>query len=77
MLVDTRLEELGAQRLAELGKTNISTGAAFTDFEVWEVDTIRPALKECYGTSGSATERSNLNVMVSNTRTALLQHSLQ
>ncbi|CAG9983870.1 unnamed protein product [Clonostachys byssicola] len=76
-LVDTRLEELGAQRLVELGKTNVSTGAAFTDFEVWEDDILWPALKERYGTSGSTTERSNLDVMVSNTRTAILQQNLK
>ncbi|CAH0022516.1 unnamed protein product [Clonostachys rhizophaga] len=52
MLVETRLEELGAQRLAELGKTTVSTGAAFTDFEVREDAIIWPALKEPYGTSG-------------------------
>lgn len=77
MLVETRLEELISQRLAELGKTTVSTCAAFTDFEVWEYAIIWPAVKERYGTSGSATERSNLNVMVSNTRTAIPQQNLK
>ncbi|KAI1409982.1 cytochrome P450 [Hypoxylon sp. FL1857] len=78
-LVNTKLEEAGATRLADLGLTDVGMGDAFTDFETWEDDVLWPALKKQYGTSNDGTDSSqaaSLKVSITSPRTSALRQDV-
>ncbi|OTA57889.1 cytochrome P450 [Hypoxylon sp. EC38] len=78
-LVNTKLEEVGATRLADLGLTDVGMGDAFTDFETWEDDVLWPALEKQYGTSDDKTDLSQvggLKVSITSPRTSTLRQDV-
>ncbi|TEA18110.1 Bifunctional cytochrome P450/NADPH--P450 reductase [Colletotrichum sidae] len=78
-LVDTTLEQLGAERLAEPGLTDASTGEVFTNFETWEDDVLWPALTSKYKTTSSAddSKTKGVDVTISNPRTSALRQDVR
>ncbi|KAI1389181.1 cytochrome P450 [Hypoxylon trugodes] len=78
-LVDTKLTEAGATRVADIGLTDVGKGDAFADFETWEDEVFWPSLKKKYGTSSDATDPSQavgLRVSVTNPRTSTLRQDV-
>ena len=88
--VDATLEQLGAERVANIGLTDVSSGDAFMDFETWEDTVLWPALKEKYGsqesteangtasaTNGAAAKSAGgIQVVVSNPRKSTLRQDV-
>lgn len=85
-LVDEKLAEHGAVRLAPLGVSDAAQGDMFVDFETWEFDTLWPALADRYKTGAekkqdaAATDLtaalSQLSVEVSHPRAADLRQDV-
>lgn len=79
-LVDTKLEENGARRLAKMGTADAGEGDMFVSFESWEDDTLWPALTKEYGTTTNqdvATQGPSLKVTVTTPRTSALRADVQ
>ncbi|KAK1580158.1 cytochrome P450 [Colletotrichum navitas] len=79
-LVDTIMEERGANRVAPMGLTNAADRDMFSDFEAWEDKFLWPALTEKY----DVTEAHNANgsssglvVQISNPRTSTLRQDVE
>ncbi|POR33668.1 Bifunctional P450/NADPH-P450 reductase [Tolypocladium paradoxum] len=53
-LVDSKLHELGGERIVPLGTTDAAERDMFSDFEAWEDESLWPALQEMYGTEVSS-----------------------
>ncbi|KAI6370608.1 hypothetical protein MCOR25_004152 [Pyricularia grisea] len=85
-LVDEKLAEHGAVRLAPLGVSDAAQGDMFVDFETWEFDTLWPALAGRYKTGAekkqdaAATDLtaalSQLSIEVSHPRAADLRQDV-
>lgn len=79
-LVDSKLEEAGATRVAAMGLTDVGAGDAFADFEAWEDDVFWPALKKKYGTPEDAADLSQvavgLKVSITSPRTSTLRQDV-
>ncbi|KAI6497010.1 hypothetical protein PoMZ_05916 [Pyricularia oryzae] len=84
-LVDEKLAEHGAVRLAPLGLSNAAHGDMFVDFETWEFEILWPALADRYKTGAgrqdaAATDLtvalSQLSVEVSHPRAADLRQDV-
>ncbi|GAW26484.1 putative Bifunctional P-450:NADPH-P450 reductase [Rosellinia necatrix] len=77
-LVDAKLEENGATRIADMGLSDAGTTDAFTDFETWEDNVLWPALQKKYGTVGSKenVQSAGLSVEVTNPRTSTLRQDV-
>ncbi|KAI0180765.1 cytochrome P450 [Hypoxylon sp. FL1284] len=78
-LVDAKLEEAGATRIANIGLTDVGAGDAFVDFESWEDDVFWPALKKQYGLSTGeeeALQGASLNVSITSPRTSTLRQDV-
>ncbi|XXG96367.1 hypothetical protein Hte_002649 [Hypoxylon texense] len=78
-LVDSKLEEAGATRVADIGLTDVGAGDAFADFETWEDDVFWPALKKQYGLSPDEAEVSldaGLKVSITSPRTSTLRQDV-
>ncbi|KAI1266206.1 bifunctional P-450:NADPH-P450 reductase [Xylariaceae sp. FL1019] len=78
-LVDSKLDENGATRIADLGLSDAGSTDTFTDFETWEDNVLWPSLKKKYGTSDVATDgvqSAGLSVEVSNPRTSTLRQDV-
>ncbi|KAI0117999.1 bifunctional P-450:NADPH-P450 reductase [Hypoxylon sp. NC0597] len=80
-LVDTRLEELGARRIADLGLADAAGEDMFVSFETWEDNVLWPALDMLRtGKGGEAAEGTRLaplNMHISNTRSSTLKHNVE
>ncbi|PKS12428.1 hypothetical protein jhhlp_000634 [Lomentospora prolificans] len=77
-LVDARLEECGATRVAKTGLSDVSNAATFTDFEAWEDECLWPSLKEQFKTTDSeAAPSSGMKVQVLNPRTSALRQDVK
>jgi cytochrome P450/NADPH-cytochrome P450 reductase len=78
-LVDSKLAELGAERIAELGLADVSMGEVFTDFETWEDNAFWSALSSRYeATPNAAHEKSSgLNVTISSPRANALRQEVK
>ncbi|KAI0124807.1 cytochrome P450 [Xylariales sp. AK1849] len=80
LLIDTKLEENGARRLANIGRADAGESDMFVDFESWEDETLWPALAKFYGTSGSqelTKQGTSLKVSVTSPRTSALRTDVQ
>ncbi|KAI0384686.1 cytochrome P450 [Hypomontagnella monticulosa] len=78
-LVDAKLAEAGATRIADIGLTDVGKGDAFADFETWEDDVFWPALKKQYGSSKADNELSagvGLKVSITSPRTSTLRQDV-
>jgi len=77
-LVDSSLEKSGATRLVNIGLSDVSNAATFTDFESWEDGCLWPALEEKFKTSSSdgAIPSSGMTVEVLNPRTTALRQDV-
>ncbi|KAL7623677.1 hypothetical protein AAE478_005229 [Parahypoxylon ruwenzoriense] len=78
-LVDGKLSEAGATRVADIGLTDVGAGDAFADFETWEDDVLWPALKKRYGASddgSDAAQAVGLKVSVTSPRTSTLRQDV-
>ncbi|KAI1106415.1 cytochrome P450 [Jackrogersella minutella] len=78
-LVDSKLAESGATRVAPLGLTDVGNGETFTDFETWEDEVFWPALQKKYGTPESeagASQAVSLKVSVTSPRTSTLRQDV-
>ncbi|CAJ2512010.1 Uu.00g076350.m01.CDS01 [Anthostomella pinea] len=78
-LMDSKLAEAGATRLAPIGLADVASSDTFTDFETWEDNVLWPALKKQYGAGKSAAEHSHasgLNVTVTSPRTSTLRQDV-
>ncbi|KAI1337358.1 hypothetical protein F5Y15DRAFT_391153 [Xylariaceae sp. FL0016] len=78
-LMNYKLAEGGADRIAEIGLSDAGSGDTFTDFETWEDSILWPALKEKYATTEGASERTpstGLTVTVSNPRKSTLRQDV-
>ncbi|CAM1509566.1 Fc.00g033050.m01.CDS01 [Cosmosporella sp. VM-42] len=78
-LLDARLEELGASRVASLGLTDAAEGNTLSDFEIWEDEVFWPGVIQRYGVAESAEAISgpSLSVKISTVRTSTLQRDMQ
>ncbi|KAK2031390.1 cytochrome P450 [Colletotrichum zoysiae] len=79
-LVDTIMEERGANRVAPLGLTNAADRDMFSDFEAWEDKLLWPALTDKYDVAGAKNaggSGSGLVVRVSNPRTSTLRQDVE
>ncbi|KAI1129854.1 bifunctional P-450:NADPH-P450 reductase [Nemania abortiva] len=78
-LVDAKLEENGATRIAEIGLSDAGSNDTFTDFETWEDNVLWPALHQKYGTENSKGEdaqSTGLSVEITNPRTSTLRQDV-
>ncbi|KAI0469334.1 bifunctional P-450:NADPH-P450 reductase [Xylaria cf. heliscus] len=76
-LVDVKLEENGASRIAEMGLSDAGSTDTFTDFETWEDNVLWPAIHKRYGTENSKDMQSvSLSVEVTNPRTSTLRQDV-
>ncbi|OLN81295.1 Bifunctional P-450:NADPH-P450 reductase 6 [Colletotrichum chlorophyti] len=77
-LIDNKLAELGATRLAEPGLTDASTGEVFTNFESWEDDVLWPTLTSKYKTTTvDDSMTKGVDVVISNPRTSTLRQDVK
>ncbi|KAI1411629.1 bifunctional P-450:NADPH-P450 reductase [Hypoxylon sp. FL1857] len=80
-LVDSRLEGLGAKKVAELGLADAAGEDMFVSFETWEDNVLWPALDKLRtGKETGAVEETRLApliVHVSNTRSAILKQNVE
>ncbi|OTA65736.1 cytochrome P450 [Hypoxylon sp. EC38] len=80
-LVDTRLEELGAKRIADLGLADAAAEDMFVSFETWEDDVLWPALDMLRTGKGARaadeTRLAPLKVHISNTRSSILNQNVE
>ncbi|OTA89350.1 hypothetical protein M434DRAFT_373862 [Hypoxylon sp. CO27-5] len=80
-LVDTRLEELGAKRIADLGLADADAEDMFVSFETWEDDVLWPALDMLRTSKGTRaadeTRLAPLKVHISNTRSSILKQNVE
>ncbi|KAI1773837.1 bifunctional P-450:NADPH-P450 reductase [Hypoxylon cercidicola] len=80
-LVDTRLEELGATKLVELGLADAAGEDMFVSFEAWEDNILWPALDKLRASTVSDAlqmpEFTPLTVHVSNTRPSILRQNVE
>lgn len=78
-LVDSKLNELGGERITPLATTDAAESDMFGDFETWEDESFWPAMKVRYGAANGADEayNSGLTVEVSNPRTATLRQDVE
>ncbi|KAI1438985.1 bifunctional P-450:NADPH-P450 reductase [Xylaria sp. CBS 124048] len=77
-LIDSKLEESGATRIAGLGLSDTGSTDTFTDFETWEDNVLWPALKQKYGAEDSTTNKvsAGLSVEVTSPRTSVLRQDV-
>ncbi|KAI2622619.1 bifunctional P-450:NADPH-P450 reductase [Xylaria nigripes] len=77
-LIDNKLAENGATRVAEIGLSDAGLNDSFTDFETWEDSVLWPALQTKYGTaeSTSGSKSANLSVEITNPRTSTLRQDV-
>ncbi|KAI1108679.1 cytochrome P450 [Nemania sp. NC0429] len=78
-LVDTKLEENGATRIADMGLSDTGSNDTFTDFETWEDGVFWPALHKRYGTDDSKipeAQSTGLSVEITNPRTSTLRQDV-
>ncbi|KAI0432665.1 bifunctional P-450:NADPH-P450 reductase [Xylaria sp. FL1042] len=78
-LVDSKLEENGATRIANIGLSDTGSTDTFTDFETWEDNVLWPALHKKYGTGDAqedALQPTGLNVEVTSPRTSTLRQDV-
>ncbi|KAI0113523.1 bifunctional P-450:NADPH-P450 reductase [Nemania sp. FL0031] len=78
-LVDTKLEENGATRIANIGLSDAGSNDTFTDFETWEDNILWPALHEKYGTEDAKVEdgqSTGLSVEITSPRTSTLRQDV-
>lgn len=78
-LVDAKMEEAGATRLAEMGLCDAAGGDMFVDFETWEDKTLWPALAAKYSqaSSDAAFAGPTMKVAVSTPRVSTLREDVQ
>ncbi|KAI1473366.1 bifunctional P-450:NADPH-P450 reductase [Daldinia eschscholtzii] len=79
-LVDTRLEELGATRITEMGLADAALEDPFVAFDTWE-DVLWPALNALRAGKQSdelpKMQHASLSVEISNTRPSILKQSVE
>ncbi|KAJ2997809.1 hypothetical protein NUW58_g531 [Xylaria curta] len=77
-LVDTKLEENGATRIADIGLSDAGSTDTFTDFETWEDNILWPALHQKYGTENSKddVQPAGLSVEITSPRTSTLRQDV-
>ncbi|KAI0393231.1 bifunctional P-450:NADPH-P450 reductase [Xylariaceae sp. FL0594] len=86
-LVDRRLEQLGATRVAPIGLSDTGAADIFTDFETWEDNVLWPALQKKYSattssktndssSSSSSSQLAGLSVEVTSPRTSTLRQDV-
>ncbi|KAI2610804.1 cytochrome P450 [Hypoxylon fragiforme] len=78
-LIDTKLEEAGATRLANIGLTDVGKDDAFADFETWEDEVCWPALKKQFGGPSGVSEPSQaagITVSITTPRTSALRQDV-
>lgn len=75
--IDGKLEELGGERLCDIGLANAANAAMMSDFQTWEDQTLWPALTKKYGgnasESGGAQFSQNVSVEVFSKRASDLR----
>ncbi|CAI6097437.1 unnamed protein product [Clonostachys chloroleuca] len=81
-LINSRLADLGAERLVGLGTSDVATGATFGEFEAWEDGMLWPALKARYGdndqgNSASTFEPQGVIATVSHPRNSTLRQDVR
>ncbi|GKT45276.1 bifunctional cytochrome P450/NADPH--P450 reductase [Colletotrichum spaethianum] len=79
-LVDTIMEERGANRLVPMGLTNAADRDMFSDFEAWEDEVLWPALTEKYDVAEAQDgngSQPGLAVQICNPRTSTLRQDVQ
>ncbi|KAK2012892.1 cytochrome P450 [Colletotrichum eremochloae] len=79
-LVNTIMEERGANRVAPMGLTNAADRDMFSDFEAWEDKVLWPALTEKYDVTEARKANgsdSGLVVQISNPRTLALRQDVE
>lgn len=74
-LVDSSIEKLGGCRIVPLGLSDVAEGNELTDFEVWEDDTLWPALTKKYG--AVAPEGPAMSVEVTSPRKVTLHQDVK
>ncbi|KAI3332740.1 bifunctional P-450:NADPH-P450 reductase [Ustulina deusta] len=75
-LVDAKLEENGATRIAAIGLSDAGSNDTFTDFETWEDNVLWPALHQKYGTGDSKEVDAGLSVEITSPRTSTLRQDV-
>ncbi|KAH6629738.1 cytochrome P450 [Boeremia exigua] len=77
-LVDTTLAELGAERLADIGLSDVSQGQVFSDFENWEDNVYWPALTARYDVKAEdQTDSPGVKVTISTPRASTLRQEVK
>ncbi|KAK9321298.1 cytochrome P450 [Lipomyces orientalis] len=78
-LIDSMLDELGGNRIAQIGLSDAAKGEIFTDFETWEDEVFWPAMSEKYGIKQSAEAEAvpALSVEFSTPRTSSLRQDVR
>ncbi|KAI8634470.1 bifunctional P-450:NADPH-P450 reductase [Xylariaceae sp. FL1651] len=78
-LVDSKLQENGGTRIAEMGLSDTGSNDTFTDFETWEDNVLWPALQQKYGILDNETgdvQSAGLSVEITSPRTSTLRQDV-
>ena len=78
-LVDSKMAELGAERIAEMGLADASSGDVFTDFETWEDNILWPSLADKFKVSedDQAKTKGGFDVAVKTPRASTLRQDVK
>ncbi|CAO2657945.1 Nn.00g072050.m01.CDS01 [Neocucurbitaria sp. VM-36] len=74
-LVNTRMAELGAEQISELGLSDVSAGQVWTDFESWEDNVFWPALTSRYDATPEEHSHS-VSISISTPRISALRQEV-